>query len=171
MKQLNNFINEKLKISETSFILEKLKISSKSKVNQYNYFPKDKNELIEIINELINKRGKNADLNDIDTSKITDMSYLFNRNIMNIENPDISNWDVSNVEDMSVMFAGCINFDCDLSNWDVSKVISMKYMFDNCLKFTGKNLDKWNIKNLKYTYKMFRKTKVSQDIIDKFINI
>ena len=33
MKQLNNFINEKLKISETSFILEKLKISSKSKIN------------------------------------------------------------------------------------------------------------------------------------------
>jgi hypothetical protein len=154
-----------------NFIIEKLKISSKSKINNYNYFPKNKNELRELLKKLINERGKNADLNDIDTSKIKDMSYLFNGNIMGIENPDISKWDVSNVKDMSVMFCDCKNFDCDLSKWDVSKDISMKYMFDNCINFTGNGLDKWNIKNLKYTYEMLRKTKVPQNIIDKFINI
>ena len=35
MKNLNNFIFEKLKISETSFMFEKLKISSNSKINQH----------------------------------------------------------------------------------------------------------------------------------------
>ena len=33
MKQLNNFIIEKLKISETSFMLEKLKITKDTKIN------------------------------------------------------------------------------------------------------------------------------------------
>ena len=33
MKQLDNFIHEKLKISETSFMLEKLKITSNTKIN------------------------------------------------------------------------------------------------------------------------------------------
>ena len=42
MKQLNIFINEKLKINETFFILEKLKINSRSKVNA-NFDPDNMN--------------------------------------------------------------------------------------------------------------------------------
>ena len=49
------------------------------------------NELIDIINQLLYERKDNdiIDLNDIDTSEITDMSYLFSA--FNIKNIDISN--------------------------------------------------------------------------------
>jgi hypothetical protein len=43
----------------------------------YNYHPKNKEELKDIIKQLLDKRGPDADLNDIDTFKITDMSHLF----------------------------------------------------------------------------------------------
>ena len=151
MKQLNIFINEKLKIN------------SKSKITHYNYFPKDKNELKEIIDKLIKERGYNADLNDIDVSKITDMSELFmnsnfdgdisNWDVSNVENMnhmfynkfackniDLSNWDVSNVKDMSCMFSWS-NFNSDISKWDISKVKNMDGIFFNCP--LEKNPPKW----------------------------
>ena len=59
------------------FIKEGLKITSKTKVNKYNYHPKTKKELKKLINQLIEERGNEGDFNDIDTSEITDMSYLF----------------------------------------------------------------------------------------------
>ena len=39
--------------------------------------PKTKDELKKIIEDTIKEQGLNCDLNFIDTSKITDMSYLF----------------------------------------------------------------------------------------------
>lgn len=45
------------------------------------------------------------DLNWIDTSKITDMSYLFT-GFQPID-IDISNWNISNVTNMDNMFDGC----------------------------------------------------------------
>ena len=83
------------------YIQEKLVIKNKSK--NYKYFPETKKELREIIEQRIKKEDKNVDLNDIDVSKITDMSTLFS----GLEfNGDISNWDVSGVENMSGMFLG-----------------------------------------------------------------
>ena len=59
-------------------ILEKLKIrKSNNPSYKYRYQPKTKEELRDIINKLINERGNDGDFNDIDTSEITDMSYLF----------------------------------------------------------------------------------------------
>ena len=106
MKQLNQYITEKLKINKDI------------KVKEYNYHPKDKDELESLINTLIKERGKNADLNDIDVSNITDMSKLF----INLDphNIDISEWNVSNVENMKRMFDNCKNFNSDISNWNVS---------------------------------------------------
>ena len=45
---------------------------------KYNYFPKTNKELKNLVNKLIKERGNNANLNDIDTSKITDMTDVFN---------------------------------------------------------------------------------------------
>ena len=83
----------------------------------------------EIINQRIKDEGTEVDLNDIEVSKITDMSYLF---LSTNFNGDISNWDVSKVKDMSCMFYECENFNQDISNWDVSNVAYMSWMFDKC---------------------------------------
>ena len=112
--------------SLTHYIQEKLVIK---KGNHYNYFPKTKEELKAIIKQRIKDEGNEVDLNDIDTSKITDMEGLFWRTDFN---GDISNWDVSNVTDMSFMFYECTNFNSDISNWDVSNVTDMYGMFYNC---------------------------------------
>ncbi len=83
--------------------------------------------------------GKNAklnetlDLNFLDVSRVTDMSYLFKGfeflgNYHSYKNRcqikiDISRWDVSNVTKMAHMFDGCENVDFgDLSGWDRSNV-------------------------------------------------
>ena len=111
----------------------------------YTYYPKDRNDLKILIEQLLNERGKDADLNDIDTSEITDMSNLFS--YLEVYNIDISNWDVSNVTNMSNMFYGCYNFNGNLSNWDVRKVTDMYSMFYHCNEFNC-NLNKWNVGNV-----------------------
>ena len=110
------------------FIQEKLVIK-KNKNISYKYFPETKEELQDIIKQRIKEEGNEVDLNDIDVSKISDMSHLFKGTAFN---GDISNWDVSNVKDMHGMFNGCKSFNQDISNWDVSNVTDMKNMFDNC---------------------------------------
>ena len=149
MKTINIYITEKLKLGK--------KISN---ANRYNYFPKTKEELEKIIAELIKERGVHADLNDIDTEKITDMSDLFIHSVVDNDvhlkfDGDISQWDVSNVENMSSMFAYSIYSGKygDISNWDVSKVKDMEYMFMNS-KFNG-DISNWNIQNLKNIDGMF----------------
>ena len=83
--------------SLSSYIQEKLII----KKNNCNYSPKTKKELKEIINQRVKEEGNEVDLNDIDTSNITDMSRLFNETNFN---GDISKWNVSNVTNMDSMF-------------------------------------------------------------------
>ena len=119
MKKINTYITEKLKIRKTN-------------KSSYKYFPKTKEELKDLLKQLIKDRGNDGDFNDIDTSKIADMSDLF-KNMPNF-NGDISGWDVSNVTDMKHMFSFCGSFNQDIYNWDVSNV---KYgynenMFANC---------------------------------------
>ena len=133
------------------YITEKILINKNSKI-AYNYHPKTKDELKDIIDKRIESEGNECNLNDIDTSNITDMSYLFEytdfngdisrwnvSNVTNMKfmfansnfNGDISNWNVSNITDMKGMFR-VSNFDGDISNWDVSNVIHKLYIFDNC---------------------------------------
>ena len=73
--------------------------------------PTRKDELKELINQRIEEQGPNCDLNDIDVSEMTDMSYVFSTSPFN---GDISKWDVSNVKNMSGMFY-CSKFDGDIS--------------------------------------------------------
>ena len=116
MKSLPQYIQEKL-------------IIKKSKSNNYKYFPETKEQLKDIILQRIEAEGKEVNLNNIDVSKITDMSHLFANTDFN---GDISEWDVSNVKNMSYMFSNCESFNQDISNWDVSNVVDSDNMLYNC---------------------------------------
>ena len=61
----------------------------------------NKKELIELIKQRIKDQGPKCDLNDIDVSKVTDMSHLF---YLSIFDGDISKWNVGSVVDMRDMF-------------------------------------------------------------------
>ena len=116
MKSLKNYISEAFKINKNT------------KLQKYNYFPETGEELKAIIKQRIKSEGNECDLNDIDTSKITDMSNLF---FYSDFNGDISNWNVSNVKYMRRLFASS-KFNQDISKWNVSNVISYVEIFDNC---------------------------------------
>ena len=130
--------------SLTQHINEKLVLNSNNKIRKYNYHPKTADELEALVKRLIMERGNEADLNDIDTSEITDMSVLFHTSDFN---GDISNWDVSNVEDMSWMFRDS-KFNKDISKWDVSNVIKLSQMFLGS-EF-NQDISKWNLSSLRF---------------------
>lgn len=71
------------------------------------------------------------DLSSFDTSKVTDMSYMFVYCI-SLADLNLSNFNTSNVIDMSGMFAGCITLtELDVSNFDTSSVTNMSDMFNS----------------------------------------
>ena len=151
MKSLKNYIQEKL-------------IIKKNKVAGYKYFPKTKEELKDIITKRIKAEGKEVDLNDIDTSKITDMSELF----LHLDfNGDISNWDVSNVTDMSGMFFMCSKFDQDISSWDVSNVTNMYSMFHGCESF-NQDISSWDVSNVTNVESIFKRCQIEEKYNPKF---
>ena len=142
MKNLKDIIIERLHINK----------DTGNHDSHYNYHPKTRDELKELIYKLIKERGNEADLNDIDTSEITDMSVLFYESPFN---GNISKWDVSNVKDMSFMFK-CSKFtgeNGDISKWDVSNVEYMSFMFKKS-NFNG-DISNWNVSNVKYMGDMF----------------
>ena len=117
MKTLTTHINEALKIGKNL-----------SKFSTYSCQPKNKEELRDIIKSRIDKEFYWCDLNDIDTSLITDMSSLFAYSSFN---GNISKWDISNVTNMDYMFIGS-SFDGDISNWKIPDNCHTTYMFLNC---------------------------------------
>ena len=119
----------------------------------YKYHPQNYNELKSLLKQLLEERGKDADLNDIDVSNIPDMTRLFEH--LDPHNIDISFWDVSNVRDMRNMFFCCENFTGKgLENWNVDAVINMKGMFFNCFKFNA-NLSNWHVDAVKDMENLF----------------
>jgi len=135
MNNLNQYINEKLKIG------------SNSKVNQKTK-PANEEDLKKIILKKI--ENKETDFNDIDISVVKDLSHLFED--QDISEIDISEWDVSHVESMRAMFQNCryLKTCGDLGKWNVGNVLDMSWMFNGCqcLKNIG-DLDNWEINGTK----------------------
>ena len=144
------------------YIIEKLSINKNTKVKNYTYFPKDKNELINIIVEKITKAHEedenimDFDLNDIDTSKIDDMYKLFPsiKQKVSFKNVNVSDWNVSNVKSFNNCFCGMYNFNCDLSDWNISSGEDFESMFEGCYSFNS-DLKNWNFENAKFLKFMF----------------
>ena len=161
MKQLSEYINEKLVLNKDTF------------KNNYKYFPKTTKELRKILERLIRERGKDANLNDIDVSNIDYMGRIGKNNNyglfegLGIHNIDISKWDVSKVKDMSLMFFGCVNLISigDISNWNVSNVTDMYGMF-YCCQIKNIDISNWNVSNVTDMSHMFNGCKKLESIGD-----
>ena len=149
MKSINIYIKEALKLGKS----------------RYKYHPETKEELKKLMKQLIEERGNDGDFNDIDTSKITDMSGLFT--YLGKFNGDISKWDVSNVIDMKYMFYNCNNFNQDISCWDVSKVTNMSYIFFGCRKF-NKDISSWNVSSVINIFDIFVGCPIEEKYKPKF---
>lgn len=148
IKSLSNFLGKK--VNEP----KKMEIPSDPVLL---YFPGEKRDLIGLIKELIRVRGNNANLNDIDVSKIKDISYLFHKSDFN---GDISKWDVSNVESIVRTFAES-KFNGDISNWIFRSLIDMAFAFYKSA-FNG-DISKWYVINVEDIDNAFAYSKFSGD--------
>ena len=108
-------------------------------------------------------------LSKLDTSKVTDMSYMFYRcrglasldvskfktgNVAAMEymfydcsglvSLDVSGFDTANVTDMGGMFQGCSGLaSLDLSSFSTANVTNMSYMFCQCYRLTSLDVSKF----------------------------
>lgn len=140
------------------FDLERLELYNKIK-NKLK--PNNNKELRLIIWYNIIEHGYNCDLNDIDVSNVTDMSWLFLWDVLRRFNGDISKWDVSNVTDMTSMFYET-SFNGDISQWDVSNVTNMSFMFGES-KFNN-DISSWDVSKVENMNNMFVNSTFNKNI-------
>ena len=149
------------------------------------YKPCSRKELRELV------KDESICLSDIDTSLITDMSWLFCDSIrMNFDgletwdtshvttmermfyrakyfNHPIGNWNVSSVTNMECIFCGCSDFNQPLGDWDVSSVTNMESMFGTCGKF-NQPLNDWNVSKVQKISCMFCEAEKFNQPLDKW---
>ena len=87
-------------------INERLHIGNNTKSARIKLTTRD--ELRNLIEHELEHQGTDADLNFIDTSEITDMSYLFKD--LDIRNIKIDKWNTSKVTKMNGLFLRCKDF-------------------------------------------------------------
>ena len=83
------------------------------------------------------------DLSNFDTSQVKYMNYMFSY-MSSLTTLDLSNFDTSQVAYMNSMFSGTSLTSLNLSNFDTSKVMKMSNMFFNMRNLTSLNLTNFN---------------------------
>lgn len=146
--------------------------------DEWYYAPSNSSRLVDVIWECRNNSDENGvfeltdsnnvskelDLTKIITTRVTDMSYIF-ENFDNF-NQDISGWDTSSVTTMSHMFQGQSQFNQDISHWDTSKVQSMNSIFYGQTEF-NQDISGWNTGNVRDMANAFSsQSSFNQDISD-----
>ena len=118
----------------------------------------NRQHLVSLVEEHLKKHGYSCDLNHIDVSQITDLSFLFSESTFN---GDISQWDVSKVSTFYGTFRRS-KFNGDLSKWNVSQADDMTSMFF-ASAFQG-DISGWNVSNVHSVAGLFEKTLYIGDI-------
>ena len=142
------------KNSKQSLKAPNITVSKEIVKRKFKYHPETKEELLKLC------RNKSVYLGDIDTSKITDMSYLFEE-IHGRDFSGIELWNVSNVKNMGAMFQNS-DFNQNISSWDVSNVKNMRWMFSH--SSFNQDISSWDVSNVKIMCGMFQKSHFNQDI-------
>jgi surface protein len=100
--------------------------------------------------------------NNIVTTLVTDMTYMFTYSTPNINsntpllfNQNISSWNVSNVTVLSDMFFGATSFNQPIGSWNVINVANMAGMFRSAPAF-NQNISSWNVSNVDDMLGMFQ---------------
>lgn len=148
-KEILKATNRADKIAQYVLKFEQVQDLTEEKENKQinTYQPTSKESLLGLLS------NPEIKLEEIDTSKITDMSYLF-ANSNRTDFSGIEKWNTSNVTDMDFLFGNCENFNQDISNWDVGKVTNMFCMFKGCECF-NQDISKWNVSNVTDMSSMF----------------
>ena len=95
------------------------------------------------------------DLSSFNTSNVTEMNYMFYY-CEELKSLELSNFNTTNVTDMEYMFSGCKALtSLDLSSFNTSNVTNMISMFDNCLALTSLDLSNFDTSNVEAMYRMF----------------
>ena len=94
-------------------------------------------------------------LNDIDTSKVENMSYMF-ESCTNLNSLDI-NFNTENVRTMYFMFDYCTGLESISfgENFNTSNVEDMGYMFCDCMSLESIDVSSFDTSNVKYMDYMF----------------
>ena len=92
-----------------------------------------------------NNSAFNSDISSWDTSRVTLMNRMFSRmNTTGTEfNQPISSWNTSSVTNMSYMFYGAKKFNQPIGFWNTSSVTNMGYMFFHASIF-NQNIGSWD---------------------------
>lgn len=93
----------------------------------------------------------NQSLPSFDTSKVTTMRSMFSG--CSTFNQPLANFDTPKLESTRYMFYSCSNFNQDISNFDTSNVITMEGMFYECSAFNQPlNFDTSEVTNMSYMF-------------------
>lgn len=106
------------------------------------------------------------ELDDIDPSKVTDMSRIFDGSTRK-DFSGIESWEVSQVKSMWAMFRDVHierHWSWNISRWNVSSVEDMSDMFKDS-SFNG-DISRWNVGKVKNMNSMFWNSDFNQDISD-----
>ena len=98
---------------------------------------------------------KELDVSKWNTSKVENLSGIF-QNTNSLTSLDVSKWNTSKVRNMWGVFYDSSNLEnIDVSNWDTSNVENMSSMFSGLRKIQSLNVDNWNtskVKNMSYMF-------------------
>ena len=97
----------------------------------------------------------NLDLSHFDTSKVTDMQFMF-AYCSGLTSLNVSNFITSKVTNMGMMFGDCSSLaNLDVSHFDTSKVTDMQFMFWRCSSLTKldvSHFDTSKVPNMQYMF-------------------